>query len=126
MALWGLFGGWVGLGVGVVLVGLLGKCLLEAVNYIEHYGLTREAKTTVQPHHSWNSASIASQYLLFNLSRHSDHHANGLKPYQTLDSSEGAANAASWLPDHDPIRDAAAAIFQEMRAPLARWDMAYG
>ena len=86
VALWGLFGGWVGLGVGV-LVGLLGKCLLEAVNYIEHYGLTREAKTTVQPHHSWNSASIASQYLLFNLSRHSDHHANGLKPYQTLDSS---------------------------------------
>lgn len=125
LALWGLFGGWVGLGVGV-LVGLLGKCLLEAVNYIEHYGLTREAKTTVQPHHSWNSASIASQYLLFNLSRHSDHHANGLKPYQTLDSSK----ALPTLP-HGYLTMILFAMlpplyFKKMRTPLARWDMAYG
>ena len=52
---------------------------LELVNYIEHYGLTRrhlgEGKYEhVQPHHSWNAAHRASNWLLINLQRHSDHH----------------------------------------------------
>lgn len=52
---------------------------LELVNYIEHYGLTRkhlgEGKYEhVQPRHSWNAAHKASNWLLINLQRHSDHH----------------------------------------------------
>lgn len=52
---------------------------LELVNYIEHYGLTRrhlgEGKYEhVQPRHSWNAAHRASNWLLINLQRHSDHH----------------------------------------------------
>ena len=52
---------------------------LELVNYIEHYGLTRKhlgdgKYEHVKPHHSWNAAHRASNWLLINLQRHSDHH----------------------------------------------------
>ena len=52
---------------------------LELVNYVEHYGLTRkhlgEGKYEhVMPRHSWNAAQRASNWLLINLQRHSDHH----------------------------------------------------
>jgi alkane 1-monooxygenase len=52
---------------------------LELVNYIEHYGLTREhlgdgKYEHVKPRHSWNAAHKASNWLLINLQRHSDHH----------------------------------------------------
>ena len=52
---------------------------LELVNYVEHYGLTRKhlgdgKYEHVQPRHSWNSAHRASNWLLINLQRHSDHH----------------------------------------------------
>jgi alkane 1-monooxygenase len=66
---------------------------LEAINYIEHYGLRREKKDNgeyekVSIKHSWNSPHRISNYLLFKLQRHSDHHENSLKPYQTLESLE--------------------------------------
>ncbi len=52
---------------------------LELVNYVEHYGLTREhlgdgKYEHVKPRHSWNAAHRASNWLLINLQRHSDHH----------------------------------------------------
>ena len=52
---------------------------LEIVNYVEHYGLTRKhlgkgKYEHVKPHHSWNAAHMASNWLLINLQRHSDHH----------------------------------------------------
>ena len=63
--------------------------LLETVNYIEHYGLSRERtkdgryeKVTVA--HSWNSNRYLSNALLFNLQRHSHHHVNVLRKYQSL------------------------------------------
>lgn len=52
---------------------------LEAVNYVEHYGLQRRLLPNgkferVQPHHSWNASHRFSNWLLINLQRHSDHH----------------------------------------------------
>jgi alkane 1-monooxygenase len=66
---------------------------LEAINYIEHYGLQREKKSDgtyekVTIKHSWNAPHRISNYLLYKLQRHSDHHENSLKPYQTLVSLE--------------------------------------
>lgn len=68
-----------------------GIFLLESVNYIEHYGLVRKLNPSgryekVTPIHSWNSDHILGRGMLFNLSRHSDHHANANKKYQYLDS----------------------------------------
>ncbi len=66
-----------------------GIILLETVNYIEHYGLLRKQNEhgrfeRVKRNHSWNSNHQVGQVLLFNLSRHSDHHYNGAKHYQLL------------------------------------------
>ena len=74
-----------------ILAALIGAILLETVNYIEHYGLLRNKKENgnyerVQPQHSWNSNHIVGRTVLFELSRHSDHHYKASKPYQLLDS----------------------------------------
>jgi alkane 1-monooxygenase len=63
--------------------------LLEQVNYIEHYGIERKEIAPgkyerVTPLHSWNASHIISNFFLFQLQRHSDHHANAIKRYQVL------------------------------------------
>ncbi len=63
---------------------LWGKSLLEIVNYMEHYGMVRDPATPVQPRHSWNSNSRVSSWTMFNLTRHSHHHAQGEVPFQDL------------------------------------------
>jgi alkane 1-monooxygenase len=73
-----VLGGWSGVGLFVMQAGVA-IWQLELVNYVEHYGLTRkhlgEGKYEhVRPHHSWNAAHKASNWLLINLQRHSDHH----------------------------------------------------
>jgi NAD(P)H-flavin reductase/ferredoxin len=61
-----------------------GKSLLEIVNYMEHYGMVRNPSTPVQPRHSWNTNRRITSWTMFNLSRHSHHHAQGEVPYQDL------------------------------------------
>jgi alkane 1-monooxygenase len=63
--------------------------LLEIVNYIEHYGLQRRRLANgrpepVAPHHSWNADFTISNWLLFNLQLHSDHHAHVQRPFEAL------------------------------------------
>lgn len=70
---------------------IIGIALLETVNYIEHYGLLRKKNKhgrfeRVRHIHSWNSNHVIGKLVLFNLSRHSDHHYNGSKHYQLLKS----------------------------------------
>ena len=73
-----------------ILAAHVGILLLETVNYIEHYGLKRKVKENgklerVLPKHSWNSNHVIGRTLLFELSRHSDHHYKASKPYQILE-----------------------------------------
>jgi len=68
---------------------ILGFSLLELVNYLEHYGMERKqlpngSYEKVTPIHSWNASHIVSNFLLFQLQRHSDHHAFAYKRYQVL------------------------------------------
>mgnify|MGYP003640445317 FL=1 len=67
---------------------------LTSANYIEHYGLLRQKEANgryerCQPHHSWNANYIFSNILLFHLERHSDHHANPTRRYQSLRNFDG-------------------------------------
>jgi alkane 1-monooxygenase len=83
-------------GIGVlpflVIQAVIGFSLLEVVNYLEHYGMRRQRTgpdgtgryERVDPSHSWNSNNIATNVLLYHLQRHSDHHANPTRRYQTL------------------------------------------
>jgi len=57
-----------------LLCALLAKSFLEAINYIEHYGLVRERGKSVRMRHSWNSNHFFSSIYLYNVTRHSDHH----------------------------------------------------
>ena len=68
---------------------VFGFSLLEVVNYLEHYGLQRQRTESgryerCQPEHSWNSNHIASNVLLYQLERHSDHHAHPTRRFQAL------------------------------------------
>jgi alkane 1-monooxygenase len=72
-----------------IAVALIGALMLETVNYIEHYGLARAPRARggyepVRPEHSWNSNHTIGRALLFELSRHSDHHAHPRRSYATL------------------------------------------
>lgn len=82
---------------------VIGIILLETVNYIEHYGLLRKKNEygryePVRHHHSWNSDHPIGRTLLFNLSRHSDHHYNGSKKYQMLKSHEKSPQMPTGYP----------------------------
>jgi alkane 1-monooxygenase len=78
------------IGVGLFAVqGVIAFSLLEAINYIEHYGLLRRQLASgkyerVLPQHSWNSAHRVSNWYLFNLARHSDHHYLASREYDRL------------------------------------------
>jgi len=86
----------------------LGSCIvafsmLEAVNYLEHYGLERLRKDNnryekVDQHHSWNSDFVISRMFLFELSRHSDHHVVASRKYQLLRSFEDSPQLPSGYP----------------------------
>ncbi|ARV09719.1 alkane 1-monooxygenase [Winogradskyella sp. PC-19] len=70
--------------------GVVGFILLETVNYIEHYGLLRlQTKSgryeRVREMHSWNSNHVIGRIVLYELTRHSDHHYKSSKKYQILD-----------------------------------------
>lgn len=65
--------------------------LLETINYIEHYGLLRLKMPSgryerVRAVHSWNSDHIMGRIMLYELTRHSDHHYRASKKYQLLDN----------------------------------------
>ena len=88
LAIVGFFFGWagVGLAIGAAVFGFL---MLETVNYIEHYGLLRRQNERgryepVLPIHSWNSDHEMGRIVLYELTRHSDHHFKATRKYQIL------------------------------------------
>lgn len=95
LALAAMIGGWMGVGM-FCLQAFVAVWQLELVNYIEHYGLTREhlgdgRYEHVLPRHSWNAAHRISNFFLINLQRHSDHHYKPARRFpllQTYDETE--------------------------------------
>ncbi|MAM00501.1 MAG: alkane 1-monooxygenase [Alteromonadaceae bacterium] len=80
--------GWPAL-VFLVIQAAYGASLLEVVNYLEHYGLLRKKLPSgryerCQPRHSWNSNHIVTNLFLYQLQRHSDHHAHPTRRFQAL------------------------------------------
>jgi alkane 1-monooxygenase len=82
---------------------MIGILLLETVNYIEHYGLQRKAIADgkyerAMPQHSWNSNHVIGRVMLFELSRHSDHHYLASKKYQLLRHHDEAPQMPTGYP----------------------------
>ena len=91
LALWSGLVLWLGIGIlpFILVASFWANFQLTSANYIEHYGLLRQERApgkfeTCKPHHSWNSNHIFSNWALFHLQRHSDHHAHPLRRYQSL------------------------------------------
>ena len=86
-----------------VFCSVFGFLLLETVNYIEHYGLQRNKNDKgkyerVQPFHSWNSNHPIGRIMLFELSRHSDHHFNVSRKYQVLKNHKNTPEMPTGYP----------------------------
>lgn len=124
-------GGWQGLAL-FLLQAISAVWQLELTNYVEHYGLTREhlgdgKYEHVKPHHSWNAAHTATNWLLINLQRHSDHHYKPDRRFpllQTYDETQ-----APQLPYGYPLMAAIATIppvWRRMMNPRVRaWRRQY-
>ncbi len=91
VVLWGVLLALFGVGIlpYLVIQAIFGFSLLEAVNYLEHYGLVRQRLENgrwerVSPRHSWNNNNVTTNLFLYHLQRHSDHHANPTRRYQAL------------------------------------------
>ena len=105
---------------------------LELVNYIEHYGLTRKhlgdgKYEHVKPQHSWNASQKASNWLLINLQRHSDHH---YKPDRRFPLLQTYSNGdAPQLPFGYPMMTLAAMVpplwRRVMNPRVRRWRQMY-
>jgi len=86
-----------------VIAACMGISLLETINYVEHYGLVRHEISPgkyerTMPHHSWNSDHILGRLMLFELSRHSDHHYIASKKYQVLDHHDHSPQMPTGYP----------------------------
>lgn len=108
LALAAASGAWLGAWalLGFLAQGLVAACTLEIINYIEHYGLERrrlaDGRYERTTHlHSWNADFTLTNLLLFQLQRHSDHHAHAARRYQVLlhhpDSPQLPAGYAAML-----------------------------
>jgi len=81
----------------------MGWYALTQANYVEHYGLLREQGPhgrykRVEPRHSWNTNHIVSNLMSLHLQRHSDHHANPMRSYQSLRDFDGLPRLPSGYP----------------------------
>ena len=118
-------GGWLGL-VLFLVQAFTAIWQLELVNYVEHYGLTRRhlgdgKYEPVRPHHSWNSAQKASNWLLINLQRHSDHHYKPDRRFPLLQNYD--EDEAPQLPYGYPVMTMAAlspALWRRIMNPRVR------
>ena len=115
---------------GFVAAAVGGFLLLETVNYIEHYGLRRRETSPgryerVRPEHSWNSDHPIGRGLLFELSRHSDHHANPGRPYQVLRSFEEAPQFPTGYPGMIVLALCPPLFFAVMHPRLEQWRQQY-
>ncbi|MBT0957817.1 alkane 1-monooxygenase [Alphaproteobacteria bacterium KMM 3653] len=126
-----LIGGWLGLLL-FLYQAFIAVWQLELVNYVEHYGLTRRHKgegkyEPVLPRHSWNSNHKASNWLLINLQRHSDHHYKPNRRFPLLQSYDDTE--APQLPYGYPVMTFLAMIppaWRRMMNPRVRaWRKQY-
>jgi len=100
--------------------------LLEAVNYIEHYGLLRKATgegtyERAMPQHSWNSNHIIGRLSLFELSRHSDHHYLASRKYQVLRHHDNSPQMPTGYPGMIILAHLPPLFFRVMKKQMQKY-----
>ncbi len=110
--------------IGAAITGIL---LLETVNYIEHYGLRRKQTADgkyerAMPAHSWNSNHVIGRLMLFELSRHSDHHYLASRKYQILRHHDNAPQMPTGYPGMMILSLFPPAWFYVMHKAIKKYD----
>jgi alkane 1-monooxygenase len=105
---------------------LTGILMRETVIYIEHYGLSREKGSngkyeSVKTVHSWNSNHTLGRGILFELTRHSDHHANPQRKYQVLRHFDESPQLPTGYPGMMVLSLVPPVFFWVMDRRLLRW-----
>jgi alkane 1-monooxygenase len=105
----------------------LGIALLETVNYIEHYGLSRKEiepgkYERAMPYHSWNSNHVIGRLMLFELSRHSDHHYMASRKYQILRHHHNSPQMPTGYPGMMILAHIPPLFFYVMRKQMKKYD----
>ncbi len=105
---------------------LIGWYSLTQANYVEHYGLLRQKLPhgryePVQPRHSWNTNHIFSNLATFHLQRHSDHHANPMRPYQSLRDFKDLPRLPSGYPGMFALAAIPPLWFKVMNPRVMEW-----
>jgi alkane 1-monooxygenase len=101
---------------------VIGKAYLESVNYIEHYGLVRIPGSRIEARHSWDCYRKASNALLYNLPRHSDHHLHARKPFWDLKATDAAPLLPYGYQSMVMLALVPPLFFKKMHPLLQRWD----
>jgi fatty acid desaturase len=84
---------WIAGGTGMAVflaAAVFGRVILEMINYLQHYGLVRADGAPIETRHAWDSCSLVSNVLLYNLPRHADHHVSGSRPFWQLTAAAGS------------------------------------
>jgi len=116
--------GWFGV-LTFSIAGSLGKCMLEIVNYMEHYGLVRVPGQPVAPRHSWNCTQRLSSWSMYQLTRHSHHHAQGEVPFYKLHPLPDAPHMITGYLGTLLLTLIPPLWFRLMQPKLACWDEQY-
>ena len=87
----GILFGW-STSIFAICIAVISFLVLETINYIEHYGLSRQKidgkYEKIKNIHSWNSDHKIGRIVLYELTRHSDHHFISTKKYQVLETKD--------------------------------------
>ena len=128
LLIWAVLTLWLGLAVLPFLIvqSAIGWFQLTQANYIEHYGLKRDRKANgryapVEPRHSWNTNHVVSNLTLFHLQRHSDHHANPMRPYQSLRNFDELPRLPSGYPGCFALAAVPPLWFRIMNPKVMAW-----
>jgi len=111
----------------IIVQSILAFSLLEIVNYVEHYGIVRREVSPgkyerVTPMHSWNANHRLSNFFLFQLQRHSDHHANAIKRYQVLKHYDDSPQLPAGYPSMILLAAVPPLWFKVVNPRLRSWE----
>ncbi len=120
VALFWFAGGWTGIAC-MALIWLISNFELEALNYLEHYGLIREKGSPIDYRHSWDNSTLFTSWFFIEIGRQADHHDRGETHFWELDEV-GAPNSGSGYFTLFALALFPPMFHKLMEKHLAKWD----
>lgn len=113
-------GGWLGI-CAMLLIWMISNFELEALNYLEHYGLIREKGQPIDYRHSWDNSTAFTSWFFIEIGRQADHHDRGETHFWELDEV-GAPNTGMGYFTLFALALVPPAFHALMEQELKKWD----